>query len=49
MLSSGGGVYRLVNIKVDRSYAVRVRTNGWMDGWNDADLFLDNMFDVVGF
>ncbi|KAL7518738.1 hypothetical protein ACHAWX_003547 [Stephanocyclus meneghinianus] len=24
MLSSGGGVYRLVNIKVDRSYAVRV-------------------------
>eukprot|EP00804_Cyclotella_cryptica_P026172 CCRYP_009765-RD/>CCRYP_009765-RD protein AED:0.17 eAED:0.17 QI:465/1/1/1/0.71/0.62/8/239/692 len=24
MLSSGGGVYRLVNIKVDRSYAVKV-------------------------
>lgn len=25
MLSTGGGVYRLVNIKLDTSYSVRVR------------------------
>lgn len=26
MLSIGGGVYKLVNIKIDKSYAVKVRT-----------------------
>ena len=36
----------MVNIKVDRSYAVRVRMVS-MDAWNDADLFLDKIHSML--